>query len=243
MKMQAKKYLLDQIQDLIALRVLVDDVQTAYSALGIMHANWRSLPGTFKDYISLPKPNGYQALHTRLIIDKHIFEVQILTHEMYRQAQFGIAAHFDYKEKRHGNRGIDMRWFDKLLSQKNGTRNAPWSGYTSSEWSDDSLFMKDIQADFLQERMFIYTPKGEVVDLPIGATVADFAFAIHSDIGLHAEGALVNGKYSSIKEKLKNGDVVNVKTNKKATVTEKWLDWVKTAEARARIRSAIKKSS
>ena len=239
-KMREKKYSLNQVQDVIALRVLVSNIKTAYSALGILHAHWRPLPGTFKDYISFPKPNGYQALHTRVIIDKHIFEVQILTHEMHQQAQLGIAAHFHYKEKRHGNRGIDMQWFDKLLSRKSA-RRVSWSGYSSSATPDESLFVKDMQTDFLQERMFIYTPKGDVIDLPREATVADFAFAIHSDIGLHAEGALVNGKYVSIKQKLKNGDVVNVKTNKKTTVTEKWLDWVKTTEARTRVRQNMKK--
>lgn len=246
MKMRYKKYTLEQVQDLMALRVLVHTVPDAYSVLGILHAEWRSIPGAFKDYISLPKPNGYQALHTRILIDKHILEVQILTHEMYRHAQFGIAAHFSYKDKRHGVVSLELEWFDKLLANKKGAKRVPWSeriATTQQEIADDPDFMDTMQSDFLQERMFIFTPKGEVVDLPRKATPVDFAFAIHGDIGKHAEGAFVNGKYVSLRHELQNGDIVTIKVGKKATVNKKWLDWVKTTEARARIRSFTKKNS
>ena len=246
MKMKHKKYALEQIQDLTALRVLVHTIPDAYSVLGILHAEWRSIPGAFKDYISLPKPNGYQALHTRIIIDKHILEVQILTHEMFRHAQFGIAAHFTYKDKRHGTMGIELEWFDKLLANKKGEKQVPWAERITNiqrETANDPNFMNTMQTDFLQERMFIFTPKGEVVDLPQGATPVDFAFAIHGDIGKHAEGAFVNGKYVALRHELQNGDVVKIKTGKKTTVNKKWLDWVKTTEARARIRQFTKKST
>ena len=245
MKMRHKKYALEQIQDLTALRILVHTIPDAYNVLGVLHAEWRSIPGAFKDYISLPKPNGYQALHTRILIDKHILEVQILTHEMYRHAQFGVAAHFTYKDKRHGTVSLELEWFDKLLANKKGAKRVPWTERITTiqqETADDTDFMDSMQGDFLQERMFIFTPKGEVVDLPQKATPVDFAFAIHGDIGKHAEGAFVNGKYVSLRHELQNGDVVNVKVGKKSTVNKKWLDWVKTSEARARIRQLTKKS-
>lgn len=247
MKMKDKKYSLEQIQDLIALRVFVRDIPSAYTVLGILHANWQPVPGTFKDYISFPKPNGYQALHTRVIIDRHILEIQVLTDAMHRHAQFGIASHFKYKEKRHGVIGPDLRWFEKLLSLGQRTKNTSWVERASSMYInnslDESVFAEDAQSDFLQDRMFIFTPKGEVVDLPRGATVADFAFSVHSAIGLHAKGAFVNKKYVSLNHELRGGDIVTVQTGKKPTVTKKWLDWVKTAEARSRIRQFIKKNS
>ena len=246
MKMRHKKYTLEQIQDLAALRIVVQTVPDAYSVLGVLHAQWRSIPGAFKDYISLPKPNGYQALHTRIIIDKHVLEVQILTHAMQKHAQFGIAAHFVYKDKRHGTIGLDMAWFDNLLAGKRNGKQVSWAEHITAMQQEKEIgnmnFLENMQADFLQERMFIFTPKGEVVDLPRNATPVDFAFAIHSDIGRHAEGAFVNGKYVSLRHELQNGDVVNIATGRKKTVNKKWLDWVKTAEARARIRQFTKKN-
>lgn len=211
--MQFKKYSFKQVRDIIALRVLIDDIPTAYAVLGIIHAHWRPIPETFKDYISLPKPNGYRALHTIVIIDGKQLEIHIMTYDMYQQAQFGIAAHFNYKEKRTGIIGIDLQWFEKLLSPRNTKTNASWLDRISSmhRESDEEHFVRDIQADFLQKRMFIFTPKGDVIDLPVKATVADFAFAIHSTLGLYAEGAYVNGKYVKAKQELQNGDIVNIK--------------------------------
>ena len=247
LKMQHKKYGLHQVQDLIALRVVVSDIPTAYTVLGVLHEHWHSIPGAFKDYISLPKPNGYRALHTRVIVAEQIVEIQILTHAMHQHAQFGVASHFVYKEKRQGIAGLDLQWFRRLLGSRRGVKRDGWLEKLSSAYAmtadSTSRFVEDIESDFLQDRMFIFTPKGEVVDLPRGATVADFAFAIHSDIGLHAEGAFVNGTYVSLRHELHNGDVVDVQMSKKKTVTHKWLDWVKTTEARSRIRQAIKKSS
>ena len=247
MKMLYKKYSFEQIHDLVALRVIVDDTPTAYNTLGIIHAKWKPIPGTMKDYISLPKPNGYQALHTRIIIDGHIIEIHILTYDMHQQAQFGIAAHFNYKEIRSGIAGIEMRWFKKLLSPRRMTHDMPWLLHASAIHTDGdtdiSDFVEDAQADFLQDRMFIFTPKGEVVDLPKKSTIIDFAFAIHTDIGLRAESAFVNGKHTSLKHELRNGDVVRIITGKKPYVTKKWLDRVRTAEARSRIRQFIKKNS
>ena len=246
MKMLHKKYSLDQIQDLIALRVFTDDVPSVYAALGVLHANWKPVPGTFKDYISFPKPNGYRALHTRVFIDRRVLEIQILTEDMYRQAQFGIASHFRYKEKRHGVSGPDLRWFDRLLLPKRDTGRKrsehTWSAYLNGS-RNESEFAENIRSDFLQDRMFIFTPKGEVVDLPRGATVVDFAFSVHSEIGLCARGAFVNKKYVPIHHELRGGDIVSVQTGKKPTVTKKWLDWIRTAEARSRIRQFIKKNS
>ena len=246
-KMRYKKYSFEQIHDLIALRVVVDDTPMAYNTLGIIHAHWKPIPGTLKDYISLPKPNGYQAIHTRVIINQHILEIHILTYSMQQHAKFGIAAHFNYKEKRSGIAGIEMRWFNKLLTPQHKTKetkNALWLQRASSIHTENHTeFAEDAEADFLQERMFIFTPKGEVVDLPKKATVIDFAFAIHTDIGLRAEGAMINGKYASLRSELTNGDVVDIIAGKKPKVTKKWLERVKTAEARSRIRQFIKKNS
>ena len=243
MKMKFKKYPFERIHDLVALRVLVADIPTAYSALGGIHANWQPIPGMFKDYIALPKPNGYQALHTRILIDSHIIELHILTHEMFQHSQFGVAAHFNYKEKRSQRPGIEMRWFSSLLGKPKSSKKPLARGAEVFKGGDGSFFLKDLKTDFLKQRMFVFTPKGEVVDLPHHATVIDFAFAIHSDIGRCAEGAWVNGTYTSLKHELKNGDVVTVKTGKKPRVTRKWLEVVKTAEARNHIRKFIKKNS
>ena len=244
-KMKYKRYSLEQIHDLIAFRVIIDDIPAAYRTLGIIHGEWRSLPATFKDYISLPKPNGYRALHSNILIGQRVVEVQILTREMHRQAQFGIAAHFRYKEKQRGIVGIDLQWFEKLLPRAR-SKNLSWIDQVSSlhqNGADDEEFLHGMEADFLQERMFIFTPKGDVVDLPKEAIVIDFAFAIHSDIGLRAEGAFINGTYRSLRHELQNGDVVLVQTGKSVRATEKWLTWAKTTEARSKIRRAREKSS
>ena len=163
---------------------------------------------------------------------------------MQRQAQFGVAAHFNYKEKQQGFSSINLDWFKKLLPRSKLT-NLSWVDQISSMHSngDDEEFLQNIESDFLKERMFIFTPKGDVVDLPKKATVADFAFAIHSDIGLHAEGGFVNEKYRSVRYEIENGDVVFVQTGKVVRATEKWLSWIRTTEARSKIRRAIERSS
>ena len=149
---------------MVALRVLVKDIPDAYNALGVLHARWRSIPGAFKDYISLPKPNGYQALHTRILIDTHILEVQILTYAMQQHAQFGIAAHFNYKDRRHGITGLDLRWFDKLLANKKGAKNVPWAeriAMVQENATSDSDFLENMQADFSSgTHVYLYSQRG-----------------------------------------------------------------------------------
>ena len=245
--MKVKNYSFGQVRDVIALRVLVDDTSMAYRALGIIHASWKPIPGTFKDYVSMQKPNGYQALHTCVIINKKILEIHIQTYEMHQQSEFGVAAHFKYKEKQTGILGIKRRLFQGLLKPSSVKKQTNWletmSKLNQKTEEYESHFAEDAETDFLQDRMFIFTPKGEVVDLPKEATVLDFAFAIHSDIGLRAEGAFVNAKHTSIKAELKNGDVVHVREGKSPKATIKWLDIVKTAQARSQIRAFIKKNS
>lgn len=243
-KMNWKKYHFEEVKDILAFRVLVDDIPMAYTALGAIHLEWSPLPHTFKDYISFPKPNGYRALHTRVLVNSIILEIQILTYEMQQYAEYGVASHFNFKEKRYGTAGLTLDLFKKLLPLEKKQKNISWLEKLSNVYSNGNEdFIGDMENDFLHERMFIYTPKGDVVDLPINSTVIDFAFSIHTDIGLHAEAGSVNHKYSSLNTKLKNGDVVKVHTNKKSKPTQKWLDWVVTAEARAKITSFIKKNS
>lgn len=241
MKMRAKKKELSEIHDLHALRIIVKDTNAAYIVLGLLHRKWPSLPKSFKDYMSFPKPNGYQALHTRVLVEEQIVEVQILTQEMYHYSNFGKAAHFNYKDKRHGVQALDPKWFDLLLV----SAGKSWLEQLRAMYQggEEEITSSDIEADFLRNRIFVFTPEGEVVDLPTGAIVLDFAFAIHSDIGAHTEGAYINNKFSSIQTKLENGDVVDVKTSKKLKINQKWIELVKTAEARAHIRRIIRKNS
>ena len=240
MKMKAQKKELDEIYDLNALRIVVEDTKSAYVVLGIIHKNWRSIPNSFKDYISFPKPNGYQGIHTRLMVDNQIIEVQILTNKMYHYSNFGKAAHFNYKDKRHGIQSIDPKWFDLLL-----VSNKSWLEQISSMYEGDSedILFSNIESDFLCKRMFVFTPAGEVVDLPKGAIVLDFAFSVHGDIGARAEGSFINNKYASLYTELKNGDVVQMKTGKSIKVNEKWLESVKTSKARTYIKKIIKRNS
>ncbi len=245
-KKEDRNCTLQDLHDISAFRIIVRDIPTAYLVFGILHGKWQPLPKKVKDYIAVPKPNGYRALHTSITVYEQIIEIQILTEEMYQNAQFGLASHFSYKDKRHDIKGIDLLWFEKLLMHATNGKKLNWfeqMAQISEKKLDENMFVENIENDFLKERMFIFTPMHEVVDLPLGSTVTDFAFAIHSDVGIYAKGAFVNGKYVSLHRKLHNGDVVKIEMGKKPTVTEKWLDWVKTVHARSLIRQFIRKNS
>ena len=265
-KLRRKSDDITQIHDIAALRTIVPTVDDCYSALGIIHALWKPLPGEFKDYIAFPKPNGYQSLHTTVLTqDAGIVEMQIRTEEMHRNAQYGIASHMSYKQLgKEAPKGyfaaLSFTWIRSLIpSLLNFRKKAPSSGNSSDSGSKvgeappwlaeladahadiagSKEFVEGLKEDFFSHRVFLFTPKGDVVDLPFGATPIDFAFAIHSDLGNHASGVKVNGKLVSFDTTLHNGDVVEIIRRDSAHPSEKWLQIVKTTLAKKHIRTAL----
>lgn len=225
---------IDKIYDVVALRVVVDTVEECYRVLGLVHSIWNPLPGRIKDYIALPKPNGYRSIHTTIFTGLGgIAEIQIRTKEMHAEAAYGVAAHFAYKEQ--GEKKIKddkdkFKWIEELKELK----DAP---------EDSKNFINHLKMDFFNDRIFIFTPQGDVVDMPEDSTPIDFAYMIHSDIGDHTSGAKINGKMSPIFSKLKNGDIVEISTKKDARPSGKWLEYVKTALAKKHIKSYLEKNS
>ena len=220
-----------QIYDLIAIRVIVDSVPECYGTLGVIHSHWKPLPMRFKDYIATPKPNMYQSLHTT-VIGPHgePFEIQIRTWEMHRTAEFGVAAHWAYKEGRtHKEFDKKLQWLRSLLE---------WH----QEIRDAREFVESVKVDIFSDQVFVFSPKGHVFSLPANATPLDFAFAVHSDIGYKCVGAKVNGKISPLDRALTNGDVVEILTSKQSPGPSiDWLKIVKTASAKNKIRQFFKK--
>ena len=217
-----KKYIafkkdFEKIYDVLAMRITVKKTEDCYRVLGIIHSAWKPLPGRIKDYIAFPKINGYQSLHTTVFTgDGGLVEIQIRTEEMHREAEYGVASHALYKSE------------SSIQSQK---EVADWIRSISEQ------NVADIKRDFLSERIFVYTPKGDVIDLPKGASAIDFAYMIHSDIGNHMSGAKINGKLCSLTSILKGGEIVEVITSKNAKPNRKWLDFVKTTFARKHIKN------
>ncbi len=223
-KLLRKNMDINRIYDIVALRVLVPQVEDAYRVLGIIHSKWRPLPGRIKDYIALPKINGYQSIHTTIFTgDGGIAEIQIRTYDMHEYAEYGPAAHSLYKLG--GSK--EIKWIQELKEVQEFTEN-------------EQQFMKNLVDDFLDYRIFVFTPLGDVIDLPKGSSAIDFAYAIHTDIGHHAQAAKINGKHSALKTELQNGDIVEIETNKNAKPSRKWLEFVKTSLARKHIQNATK---
>ena len=225
---------LEKIYDIVALRVIVKNVEECYRVLGIIHSIWNPLPGRIKDYIAVPKPNGYQSIHTTIFTGLGgIAEIQIRTEEMHAEAAYGIAAHFAYKEQ-HGKKFKNGQDKFKWLEELKDLHYIP---------GRPKHFIEHLKTDFFNDRIFIFTPKGDVIDLPEDSTPIDFAYSIHSDIGDHVQGVKINSKMSPIFSKLKNGDIVEIITNKDSRPSGKWLEYVKTSVAKRHIRSYLEKHS
>ena len=225
---------IDEIYDLIAIRVIVNTVTECYAALGTIHANWKPIPGRFKDYIATPKPNMYRSLHTTLLSQSGIpFEVQIRTWDMHRTAEYGIAAHWMYKEGRSVQSMLDKKtsWLRQVVEARDTTE-------------DSKEFVENILQDFLGEYVFVLTPKGEIIDLPKDSTPLDFAYRIHTNVGNHCSGARVNGALVRLDYKLNTNDVVEIITNQNQQGPSRdWLKIVRTQSARNRIRQWFKKEN
>lgn len=232
-KMKYQHKTLDEIFDLMAVRIIVDTVKDCYAVLGLVHTMWTPIPGRFKDYIAMPKPNMYQSLHTTVIGDTgKPFEIQIRTYEMHRIAEYGIAAHWKYKEGIASDKEeVNLSWLRQALE---------WQ----KEASDPKEFMESLKMDLFSSQVFVFTPKGDVIELPAGATPLDFAFKIHSDIGCKCVGAKVNGKMVTIDHKLENGDIIEIVTNpNSAGPSIDWLRIAKSSSARNKIRQWLKKEN
>jgi guanosine-3',5'-bis(diphosphate) 3'-pyrophosphohydrolase len=229
MKRQEKSF--DEIYDLLAVRVIVETVKDCYGVLGIVHTLWKPVPGRFKDYIAMPKSNMYQSLHTTVIGPKgDPFEIQIRTWEMHRIAEKGIAAHWLYKEgQRRSTIEFDERiaWLRQVMD---------WL----KEMKDPEEFMATLKIDLFEDEVFVFTPKGDVKNLPAGSTPVDFAFSVHTDVGLHCSGAKVNGHIVPLDYQLNNGEFVQILTSKTLSPSQDWLGFVKTSKARSKLRAWIK---
>jgi guanosine-3',5'-bis(diphosphate) 3'-pyrophosphohydrolase len=232
-KMQRPKYAgqpIARIYDRLGVRVLLDDVKDCYAALGIVHAVWKPIPGEFDDYIANPKTSGYQSLHTAVIHEGEPLEIQIRTHQMHEEAERGIAAHWKYKQGKPVIAEADQKlaWLRQLLE---------WQ----KDLADAREFVQSVRLDLFQNEVFVFTPKGDVIDLPAGATPIDFAYRIHTDVGHHTVGAKVNGRLVPLSQKLHTGDIVEITTNKTSPGPSRdWLTFVSTSNARAKIKQWFK---
>lgn len=267
-KLKRREWDMDKVYDYLAIRIVVQSIEQCYQVLGIVHEIWRPLPQRVKDYIAFPKPNGYKSIHTTVITpNRTILEVQIRTEEMHREAEYGIASHIIYKNMQLGKKETSgtASWFASLvpalfkpfiwkskhgpdaqktiIQEHNHKQKIPrWIqeiADTHKSGEDEREFFEGSHDDFFSYRIFVFTPEGDVIDLPVGASPIDFAYAIHSDIGAHTAGAKVNNKLVELNTELKNGDIVEIITGKNNKPTRKWLGYAKTSLARRRIRAEI----
>jgi guanosine-3',5'-bis(diphosphate) 3'-pyrophosphohydrolase len=266
-KLKRKEWDIDLIFDLMAMRVVVNSVDDCYRTLGIVHELWRPLPKRVKDYIAFPKPNGYKSIHTTVTTKSGlILEIQIRTNQMHQEAEFGVASHIFYKPPSVSDKKTEPSKFASLIPilfkpfskrepqlEKNleKTAHTPdkdkiprWISqigqtYHSESKNSTTEFLADAESDFFNNRIFVFTPTGDVVDLPVGATPIDFAYAIHSEVGDHTSGAKVNRKLVQLDSPLANGDIVEIETKKSAKPSPKWLRFTKTSLARKRIKVAL----
>ncbi len=258
-KLQRHENDINNIYDILAIRIIVDTVSDCYKVLGIIHSIARPIPRRVKDYIALPKPNGYRSLHTNVLTkDGATIEIQIRTKEMQHDSEYGIASHLLYKEKGSvkGKENSETRWFKRFLPSIINYAKTSNSSEMTPGWinelaesqkniktsKDKDGFIEDLKADFFNERIFVLTPKGDVVDLPRGSCVIDFAFAIHSDIGIHMSGAKINGKMVPIDRELKNVEIVEIITKDSSKPSTKWLEMAKTNMAKRHIANYLEKN-
>lgn len=230
-KMQKKHLLFEEVQDIIGFRVITPSIKECYEVLGVVHNLWKPIPNLLDDYIAMPKSNMYQSLHTTLIGPKgKTFEVQIRTEDMHKTAEEGIAAHWKYKGV-YGDKDFDQKlsWMKQLLDWQQTSK-------------DSKEFVDILHLDFFEDEIYTFTPKGRVVTLPKGSCVIDFAFAIHTDVGNHCTGALINGKFVPLRTVLKNGDQIEVLTSKTKWPTREWLKFVKSSKAKSKIKQYVRET-
>ncbi len=233
-KMKRDKKDISEIYDLSAVRVLVESVKDCYGVLGVIHAMWKPIPGRFKDYIAMPKSNGYQSLHTTVMTRGYPLEIQIRTFAMHQVSEFGVAAHWKYKETgKSVGAGSEtdqkMSWLRQMVNLQ-------------QEYTDPKEYFEAMKVDIFSDEVFVFTPKGDVIDLPKGSIPIDFAYRIHTEVGHHCVGAKINGKLVPLETKLRNGDIVSVLTNKaNGGPSRDWLNIVASSETRSKIRTFFKK--
>lgn len=259
-KLERKDWDISKIYDIRALRVIFENVADCYTALGIVHAQWRPVPGKIKDYIAFPKPNGYQSIHTTVYTgDGGALEIQLRTEAMHREALYGIASHLTYKEfqqsKSPEKTGGGLEWIRQFFprlgrsktalsaQQEKSANGVPqWVkelAHAHHETEKSEEYLDTLKNDFFSHRVFVFTPRGDVIDLPLAATPIDFAYAVHSDLGNKMSGARVNGKMVAIDSALRNGDIVEVITKPSAHPSQKWHDIAKTNMAKKHIRATL----
>src|SRR6186713_1720136 len=229
LKLKKQKVDIERVYDFVALRVITQSVKDCYAALGTIHQTWSPVPGRIKDFIAMPRPNGYQSLHTSVISEHGFpFEVQIRTEEMHARAEDGIAAHWKYKEGRVGDHGDEryFQWMRQLLEVQQEVR-------------DPEEFLQNLKIDLYPEEVYIFTPKGEVRSLPRGATAVDFAYSIHTDVGHQCVGARINGRMVPLRTRLQNGDIVEILTQAGHKPSRDWLAFVATSRARGKIKHVL----
>lgn len=266
-KLQRKDWDIDNVYDLMAIRIVVNNVEDCYRAMGIVHSVWQPMPKRIKDYINLPKPNGYKSIHTTVFTQNGtILEIQIRTREMHNEAEYGVAAHMIYKNTT--NTQNSSSWFANLVpslfkpfSWRDNQQSANisskkdippqqkipnWIHQIGEMYSQDEVtgkeFIDDMRTDFFSNRIFVFTPKGDVIDLPVGATPIDFAYAIHSEIGNHIAGVKVNKKMVQLDTILRNGNIVEIETKKNAKPSQKWLQIARTSVAKRRIKITLEEN-
>ena len=225
-KLRRQRISLDQVYDLLAIRIVTEDIKNCYATLGILHNTWRPVPGRIKDFIAMPRPNMYQSLHTSVIAKGQPFEIQIRTAEMHRVAEEGIAAHWKYKD-------------GKLVADDREDQRVSWLRHLvewQQEMKDPSDFLSTLKVDLYPEEVYTFTPRGKVVTLPSDATPVDFAYSIHTEVGDACVGSKINGRLLPLKTRLSNGDIVEIVTQKGHTPSRDWLNFVRTSRARNKIR-------
>lgn len=231
-KLQKYEMDIEKIYDILAIRIIVENIELCYRVLGLVHSIWKPLPGRIKDYIALPKLNGYQSIHTTIFTgDGGIVEIQIRTPEMHGQAEYGIASHFSYKKRTESTKeNKKFQWIDDFKK-------------LNDIETEQTNFFDTLKKDLLTDRIFIFTPLGDIIDLPEDSSPIDFAYAVHSEIGNKTASAKVNGKMAPLSTKLHSGDIVEIVTNKNANPASKWLDYAKTGLAKRHINAYIKENS